>query len=255
MSKKQKKEEQVRQVQVKGQEQTMKPVVEEKEESITEKVKSKVSKTFERWLRLCLIALSLSTTDTTLITAASTVGYTQEKIAVGIALGNELERAYETQKRLYAEQVNATQDFVDLMAKATETVNELVDYARLAFKKDPAMADTLGIYEPRQTTIGEWFAKTKRFYNELTAVPSNLDKMAAVGITPERIDAGRLELDAVIQADNLKQKLKGDAQNATKEKLKKHQEFAIWMSGYRNVMKTALKDNPQMMEKLGIITR
>ena len=82
-----------------------------------------------------------------------------------------------------------------------------------------------------------------------------MNLLSGYGYTPEKLQQ---EADLVEHVAGLRSQQKkelGEAQAATEIRDKKMDELARWISDLRAVAKVALGDNPQQLEKLGILAR
>lgn len=75
------------------------------------------------------------------------------------------------------------------------------------------------------------------------------------GYTPEKLKEEAALIEQVTAKNLIQKKEMGEAQEATQNRDKKLDDLATRISGLRAVAKVALDDNPQMLEKLGILAR
>lgn len=218
-----------------------------------EKKKKKVRRTFEKQFSEVRNIIELSIKDETLKGIAAEYGYPAGRIAGLKSMFDETDGHYEDQKTALAKQRAATRDFVEKKEKATKTTRHIVDTAKLAFKNDPDMYDELGLNDRREKAFGPWAAQNKYFYGKIL-VPENVAVMAEFKVTQAELETGQQEVLDTITAETEGENSKAEKQKATELKYKSWNKLKKAVRKYINVMKEALEDDPQMKEKLGIVT-
>ncbi len=96
-------------------------------------------------------------------------------------------------------------------------------------------------------------AKSSLYHGPEQAIISEC--LASFGYTTAKLSAERgkiVELSAAIQAH---ESASGAAQQATSEQNKAMDALDYWMGAFVRVAKVALRDEPQLLEKLGILKR
>jgi hypothetical protein len=209
---------------------------------------------FESQLNVFRNAITLSQTDEDLKQYAAAYGYNAERIDGLNTLFIETEEAYQEQLSAWAAQRSATLVFWQKRRKANESVRHFVDTARLTFKNDPITYDALGLRGIRHTSYGKWTEQNLYFYKKILSMLDALAKMGSHQVTQEQLEAGEKELKETIAAKAVQENAKAEAQRATGVKSKAWRKLKRAMRKYLNVMREALADDPQMKEKLGIVT-
>ncbi len=93
------------------------------------------------------------------------------------------------------------------------------------------------------------------FYTVVSENPDIAEQLAKYGLSTDDVNsilASILELEQV-RANYINEK--GISQNATNAKKKALSNLRMWMTRFYALAKNALKQNPQMMESLGLITK
>lgn len=127
--------------------------------------------------------------------------------------------------------------------------------AKVALKDNASAQVALQMTGRRAVRTSKWLNQTKVFYNNLLANQEWLSAMASFGITAEMITAGLEEIKAVESYGEVILSEKGDAQNATIMRDNKLEELFEWVSDYEDIARVALMDQPQLLEKLGIVVK
>jgi len=228
--------------------------VEQNVEQNEEKRRAKVLQTDGMHLNRIRNALLLSLEEGELNQYALQYGYPNERLQLGKKHYDSAEGAYGEQKKKLAEQFDATRTFYELQGRASGIHLYFGQVARIAFKNNPGILDKLFLRNRRGRSFGEWVVQTRVFYKNMFSIPSAVEVMGKFTVTKEALDAGEKLFRETLAAETRKQDAKAEAQKATEHKQKAFKRLKEWMRRYLNVMKVALEDDPQLKEKLGIIT-
>ena len=79
--------------------------------------------------------------------------------------------------------------------------------------------------------------------------------LAEYNITEEQLKNGLIHIEMVENYADVIMCEKGDVQNATKERDAKLEELSEWINDYELIAKIALKAQPQLLKKLGIVVK
>lgn len=201
------------------------------------------------------LRINNSLSDAKVMNAVSPMGYTETKLNEGRALLNEATTLYETQKKEYGEVDEAQAQFDSARETANGTYMDVLRICRVAFKSDVKAATTLDLNGRRARTISGWLKQTLGFYRAILADEVWKASLAVYGQTEEKISAQITAVEAVATASEAVKKEMGDAQNATQERDMKFEELVEWVSDYEVIVRIALADKPQLLEKLGIVVK
>lgn len=193
--------------------------------------------------------------DPTILSAVSPFGYTAEKMNEGAALLAEATTLTESQKREYGEVDEAQAECDSLKEKAHGMYMDMLAICKIAFKKDVKAITTLELSGRRAGTLSGWLNQTTSFYRAILANESWKAKLATFGQSEEILNAQLAAVEAVATALENKRKEMGDAQNATKLRDEKLEALGEWVNDYEVIARIALADQPQLLEKLGIVVK
>ena len=219
-----------------------------------------------------------SLTDPEILAKISEMGYDEAALNEGKQLKDEANTLHLQQIKEYGEQFGATQALHDALDAASEAYMNAVIVARIAFKNDVAAQSTLQITGPRSLTVNGLLDQAEVFYSNLLANPEMQTPMQNYdiirehpGYGPKRISDdlnnekyGYVEtklqeeqamMEAARQAYLVQYKEKGDAQAATKARDAKLDKLNTWVYDFKTIARIALKDEPQKLERLGILVR
>lgn len=196
---------------------------------------------------------ALNTPD--ILDALSLFGYTSDRLQQGKALYTTALTAQTTQQLEAGEQRTATAELEAHRAVASATYIRFVKIARVAFKRDAGIATQLDLNGDRKRALAGWLAQAHQFYTNALANPTVLAGFSEFGITPDKLQAGLAEVQAVEASNLTQEKEKGEAQAATQKRDEALDALQEWLSDYLAIAKVALEDNPQLLEALGVLQR
>lgn len=182
----------------------------------------------------------------------SLLGYNAERIDEGLAKNSAAKELDFAQQKEYGEQYSATAERDRLKAEADKRVSITWKIAKMAIT-DMAIQKTLGIHQNRLHSLNGWMKQSERFYRNIT--PQVMTYMAEYAYTDEKILEEKNMVDAVIAADKKQVDETGDAQRATLVRDEAVDDLHAWMKKFYKVAKLALKEEPQLLEKLGVLDR
>lgn len=196
-----------------------------------------------------------SLSDAKILDAVSPMGYPETKLNEGAALLDKASTLDEDQKRAYGELDAAQAGFETERNMANIAYMNMVRIGRIVFKNDVKAITTLELNGRRARSIGGWLKQALGFYRAILANSEWKDALAVYGQSEEIINAQLAAIESVATASETVKKDKGDAQNATVERDEKLVELLEWVNDYEVIARIALADNPQLLEKLGIVVK
>lgn len=179
--------------------------------------------------------------------------YDQLRLDEGKAVYNEADAAVEKQKLDYVKQFEAREAFEKAFNEANAVYIEHISLMRLALTGNPTKRTMLAIDGKRSQSLAGWLRQTNRFYNNAIDNDEVLVPVAQYGITNEKLIEGRDLVKQVEIANDVHDKAKGAAQQSTIDRNKALKKLDRWASAFLKVCRFALKDKPQLLEKLGIL--
>jgi hypothetical protein len=159
------------------------------------------------------------------------------------------------QIKLHGQQYRAKKKFEKLFDETNEIYQEHLRFIRLYFEDDPEKLKELGAYEKRIRDTNGWLKQSKTCYKNFTDDPEALAGFDEFGVTLEDLQNTEQKVFEVDAADKLtgirKMKL-GAAQDAVEKRDDALKELHKFMTKFKAICRIALKDHPQLLEKLGI---
>ena len=179
-------------------------------------------------------------------------GYHEARLREGKALCERVQ-LLETAK---ADGLGGQKDRTRAFQEAREAIQERYLYhvavAKLALRHERSWWDTLQLTGRRKTNVAEWLGQVQSFYQNIVRVTPQMKKR---GVTPEELQQ-TAEMVAAASALRVQQASKrSETQSATQQRREAMAELTAWMQDFRYIAKYALKDAPQQLEALGMLTR
>lgn len=196
-----------------------------------------------------------SGSDPGIMTKLAGFGFTEAKVAALKALLQECDTLQSVQMKEYGDQVAATSELNTLWNQADQTYMNTLKVARVALRGTTRPGKEILLYGPRLRSFTGWVEQAKRFYDNLLRDNELMNKMTEYGYTPEKLQQEAALMEQVYQKHLQQVKEMGEAQEATKTRDQKLDELAVSISDFRAIVKVALSDSPQQLEKLGILVR
>ena len=207
----------------------------------------------EERLLAARVAIQNALDDKSLQSSLAVFGYNQEKLEVGKALLEKAQSAQQTQQSEYGDQYDATDKVNRIWERANKVYMRNVKIARIALRDWRGALSKLDLHGQRKRAIAGWIIQARQFYSGLLADAEMMAKMAEFNITEEKLKAGQEQVNGVEAAHLIQGKEKGEAQIATQARDAAMDELAQWMSDFITIARMALEEEPQALEKMGIV--
>lgn len=209
----------------------------------------------DEFLLAAQVMIENSLADPVVKEALATYGYSGETLAAGKTLYEETIALQNTQKKEYGDQVAATSELNDIWETADQQYMKTLKIARIAFQDHPKADRAVMLFGRRKESLSGWLAQAQIFYANILNDADLMDSLVKYGYTTEKIQQESTLLNQIAAKNQEQRKEMGEAQASTQARDKKIDELAKWVSDLRAVAKVALADDPQQLEKLGILAR
>lgn len=187
--------------------------------------------------------------------AISLFGYTEENLTKTLNLLSTVENLHNIQQKEYGDQYQAYDDYLQIKSEANENYKDLLTIAKIAFKSDVGAQQALGLYKNRKRSFSGWLTQALQFCNNLISNPNFMTAMEKYGQGVEKIQEFKKQITDTQTYLEAHRSETGEAQQATKDRDEKLDELVVWVSDYKKIVRIALKDKPQLLEKLGLLER
>lgn len=121
--------------------------------------------------------------------------------------------------------------------------------AQLAFKGDRDTETQLKLNVRIKKDFSGWLTQATAFYDKIS---EHQEGIARYGVTAEVLQQTQTRLQALVALYHQQTQRKAEAQNNTEQRNQAIKELDAWMREFYQVAKIALKDEPQLLEAIGI---
>lgn len=207
------------------------------------------AKTIAAQLNAAQLAINNSLADEEIQALVEGFGYTAEKLGAGSALYDSAMAAVSAQKSAAGAQQLSTQALQTAQTTAFDAYQALSRVARAVC--DPAQLTALDLNGIMPRLTAAFLAKAYTLFDNA----ASLTALSDFGYDPAKLSAERAKISAYDQANQRQEAAKGAAQQATREQVAALQALSEWTSQYTKIVRVALREKPQLLEKLGILAR
>jgi hypothetical protein len=201
------------------------------------------------------VMIENSLSDDEIRRALLNYGYDEARLQAGKTLYEETSDWINRQKKEYGEKFEATSEVQKAWEEAHTAYIKTLKVSRIALQGNVKAQNALMINNKRKQSLSGWLEQAQAFYKNLISDIDLMKEMQKFGYTADKLNA-EFELVKTLVQKNLKQKNgSGNAQEATALRDKKIDELEKWLSDFKSIVKIALYEHPQKLEKLGIIQR
>jgi len=208
--------------------------------------------TFEQKLQLIRASITNSLSDPVIQQAVVRYNYDQAKLQEGATLLADVEALHYRQQTMLAGSLEQTRTVMSAQDAAEKTLKRFIGIARIAFEGQEQILDLLQANTDRKKSFAEWLETGRLFYTSALSLPSVLTEFARYSVTQQDLEAGRNQLLEADSAKNRQFSASGDSQDLTEQKMIAFGKLWDWWMDYRRIVRMALRQQPQLMEKMGI---
>lgn len=179
--------------------------------------------------------------------------FDETRITEAAAAFEEAEKAESNKTQEYGEQLEAKAQFDKLLKESEEIFKKQSDFIDLALRDDVDKQRLLFITgQPRSQKLVAWFKYVLEFYDRVLSDDDIINRVTKYGITKEKLEQGRQSIITAQEAKTKHEKEMGEAQDATDRRDTAFEILVKIVEELELICKYALKDRPQLLEKLGI---
>ncbi|MEK6477058.1 hypothetical protein WJR50_05970 [Catalinimonas sp. 4WD22] len=178
-------------------------------------------------------------------------GFSPKRMQEGDTLLNNASFLHTQKTQKYGEKSSVAAQLKTNEQQARETFMDHVATVKFAFRKEPLILEQFNIKRVSKK-INVWPMQARYFYAQAN---EHVTQLSQHGLTAEELAQGHAMVEAVTHARNQRILTKGEAEEATRLRDQSVKVLKVWMSEFRTIAKIALKDNPQLLESLGITVK
>ena len=185
----------------------------------------------------------------------SVYGFNLDRLTEGRGFQQRASEAVTRQVAAAGELRTATARLQRELGAAKAAYQGLARASRTAFKRSPDVLVTLGLVGAMPRTQASFITMSLALFDNAIGTPAVAEALGRYGYTAERLAAERAKIVALIEARRAQGAANGAAQQATADQNAALAALEDEMSALRTMAKVALRDQPQLLEKLGIVQR
>jgi hypothetical protein len=208
-----------------------------------------------RQLSAASLAINNTLNDTELQALVAIYGYTAAKISEGQQIYLTAAGAVNTQTIAGGAQRQATLHARTAEQQARANYQALAQVARAVFMRNAAALAMLGLSGAMPSGTAEFIAAANTLFDNALNVRELSTSLATNGYDQARLTHERAAIATFDQANQAQIAAIGAAQQATRDQKAALTAQAEWLAQYLKIAKIALRDKPQLLEKLGGVAR
>lgn len=213
------------------------------------------NRTIAQFLSSVQVALDNAQADLDLQITLHNYGYTTERMNEGKRLYQQVMAHQRQQETGRGQQISAASSFKTSAEQAYATYARLIKIARVVLRDQEGDLVLLGLTGARKRFFSGWKQQATQFYTNALAEERLRTQLAAFGITEAKLREGIQQLNAA-EAGNAAQKInQGNAQQATASRDTALRQLRRWYTDFSIIARVAFAEQPQQLEKLGIVVR
>lgn len=202
-------------------------------------------------LSLAHTAITNALDDEEMIALLTPYAYDEARLQEGLSLYHQAETLFHASLTMRGEKLGATADLNDRWSESRTMLADHIARARIALRGNPGALLTLRLNQPRARRQAEWIVQARHFYAGALNNQEILDALATLNMTPEDLQEGLETVDAFEQARRQRANESGDVQNAMRARNQALGALDLWVRDFRDIARLALRNRPQLIERLG----
>ena len=177
-------------------------------------------------------------------------GYDEARLQVGQELLNQVELLQQAKKTGYQSKGKVSRS---LQADEHEMHLRFCDHRKLAKWIFRNSTDEYEQFELNQPIAGRKAAKIvqiQHFYQEALKATKVFSRH---GLPREELEQAQVMIDSIVEARHERLQKSGEAQQATQQRNDARRALRTWLADFRTVARIALREEPQLLEALGMV--
>ena len=176
--------------------------------------------------------------------------YDRAKLMAGQALLDKVLVLQSTKDDTRGAQKDATDAITRRWNQLKPRFSEHRQLARLAFKGQRGVLTQLKLDIKLKTSFSGWTVQATAFYSKIGQYDQ---AMAGYGVQTATLQEIETQLEELLALHDQQSQRKAEAQHTTEQRNKAMKELDNWMRDFHQIAKIALKNEPQLLEMLGIV--
>lgn len=201
------------------------------------------------------VAISNALSDPLIGKLLGQYGYQSQKLSEGKSLLENAQIALKRQVAAFGDQKEATFRLQKAEKSARAAYQDLAKIAKAVFAKDKAKLAVLGLDKAMPKPLSLFIQMAMALFDNASHTVEIAETLKMYGYDTEKLSRERGKIVELSVANQAQEAAKGEAQNATFEQNRAMESLDYFMSAFVKVAKVALREHPELLEKLGILKR
>ncbi|HJZ46836.1 MAG TPA: hypothetical protein VKE41_06705 [Roseiflexaceae bacterium] len=206
-------------------------------------------------LNIARLAISNTLADAELQALVVVYGYTVDKMQAGKRLYDLAVAAVNAQAAAAGTQRQATAQARVAERAARASYQALAQVARALFVRNQAHRAALGLVGSAPQGTAAFLAAATMLFDNARDLAEIKAVLAGYGYDDARLEGERATIAAFDRANQTQVAAIGAAQQATRDRQAALDVLNEWLAQYLKIARIALRDKPQLIEKLGVLKR
>ncbi len=206
-------------------------------------------------LNAARVAINNTLADSELHAMVALYGYTNDKIRDGQRLYDAAVVAVNAQTAAAGAQRQATAQARAAEQQARDSYQALAQVSRAVFARNAAQRIALGLGGKTPQVVPAFLAAAATLFDNAIAVAEIRQELSNYGYTDARLAQERAMIAAFEQANQAQVAAIGAAQQATRDQRAALSALNQWVAQYLKIAKIALRSKPELVEKIGGVSR
>ncbi len=185
--------------------------------------------------------LNISANANGLKEAIGDYGYTDDRLAQGYQLYDELVEIAQQQEKKEEEKKRCFDEKAECQAKLAAENMKFLKIARIVFNKDDEAYDVLMLKGARERIYNKWHYQVTVFCNNLLANPDYLEKMTSFGVSKQNVEKLKSDMEGLQRLTEECSRVTANVSKLVKEKRIRTVKWQEWLSDYIKIVRIAVQ--------------
>lgn len=185
--------------------------------------------------------LNISSKVNSLKEAIGNYGYTDDRLAQGARLYEELVEIAQLQEKKELAKKRCFDEKAKFQAGLAAENMKFLKIARIVFNKDEEAYSVLMLKGARERTYNKWYYQVSVFCNNLLANHDYLEKMSAFGVNKKSVEKLKSDLEELQSLTEECSRITANVRKLVKEKRIRTVRWQEWLSDYIKIVRIAVQ--------------
>ena len=176
-------------------------------------------------------------------------GYPLQKVDEAEVSLNNTRLVQQAQQKSYRDKQSINRRWTAELTDVRTRYAEHRAVAKTIFRNQPDELERMRLKQPLPRRQSNWLEQMQDFYQEL----GENKEMQKLGIKSDELTQTKAMVASLVELRAQRLQCKGEAESTTQRRNQALAELGTWRKEFIRVAKMALKDDPQLLEVLGIV--